>query len=301
MLNFKHLYYFYMIAKTGAVNKAAEQLFLTPQTLSGQLSAFERQLGVNLFNRQGKRLILSDAGRQAMSYASEIFQRGYELEQLLRNRGDEQALVFRVGIADVVPKSLTCELLTPVMQLRERIRIVCREDPLDVLLAELAVARLDMVLADQPLPSGMDIRGCSHRLGESGISFFAAAAISDQLQTDFPACLDGAPLLMPAVESALHSPLLRWLHQQQLYPDIMGEFDDSALMKQFGQAGLGVFPGPGVMAEAICQQYGVTELGSTEALTEAFYLITPERKRPHPASRLVLEAAMQRTFADFKV
>src|SRR3989338_2950656 len=174
MLNFKHLSYFHAVAKAGAVNRAAEKLHLTPQTLSGQLSLFEKRLGIALFRRTGRRLELTDAGRLAMSYADEIFQMGSELEEMLRNRDGERPFLFRVGIADVVPKSIAYRLLAPALALPEPVRMVCREDKFERLLAELSIHHLDMVLADKPLPPGIDVKGYSHRLGECGLTFFAA-------------------------------------------------------------------------------------------------------------------------------
>lgn len=241
MLNFKHLHYFFAVAKAGAVNRAAEKLHLTPQTLSGQLSQFEERLGVSLFRRSGRRLELTDTGRLALSYAEELFQVSAELEEVLRGSQEERAFLFRVGIADVVPKSIAYQLLAPALALPESVHLVCREDRLDRLLAELAIHRLDMVLADRPMPPGMDVKGYSHPLGECGVAFFAAPALVERLNSGFPDCLDGAPLLLPGEDSALRDPLLRWLGRKGARPRIVGEFDDSALMKAFGKAGAGVF------------------------------------------------------------
>lgn len=297
MLNFKHLYYFLTVAKTGAVNRAAEKLHLTPQTLSGQLTLFEKRLGVALFRRTGRRLELTDAGRLALSYADEIFQVGSELEETLRNRHGERPFLFRVGIADVVPKSIGYRLLAPALALPEPVRIVCREDKFERLLAELAIHRLDMVLADRPLPPGMDVKGYSHRLGECGLSFFATPGLATSLTGEFPHLLNGAPLLIPGEDSAVRAPLLRWLNGQDIFPRLVGEFDDGALMKSFGHAGAGVFPAPTVIATELAAQYGLVKLGCTDAIKEQFFLITVERKISHPAARVVSEAAHKGLFA----
>lgn len=296
MLNFKHLHYFHAVAKAGAVNRAAEKLHLTPQTLSGQLTLFEQRLGVVLFRRTGRRLELTDAGRLALSYADEIFQVGGELEEMLRNRHGERPFLFRVGIADVVPKSIAYRLLAPALALPEPAHMVCREDKLERLLAELAIHRLDMVLADMPLPTGVDVKGYSHRLGECGLTFFATPGLAAGLDGEFPRLLNGAPLLIPGEDSAVRAPLLRWLRSQDIYPRIVGEFDDDALMKSFGYAGAGVFPTPTAIAVEVAAQYGVAPLGSTEAVKERFFLITVERKISHPAALAVSEAAHQGLF-----
>jgi LysR family transcriptional activator of nhaA len=298
MLNFKHLYYFFSVAKAGAINRAAEKLNLTPQTLSGQLTLFEKRLGVALFRRTGRRLELTDAGHVAFSYADEIFQVGSELEDALRNRHDERPFLFRVGIADVIPKSIAHRLLAPALALPDPVRMVCREDKFERLLAELAIHRLDMVLADRPMPPGMDVKGYSHRLGECGLTFFAAPGLAAGLSGKFPLLLDGAPLLIPGEDSAVRAPLLRWLSGQDIFPRLVGEFDDGALMKSFGQAGAGIFPAPTAIAGEVAQQNGVIPLGSTQAVKERFFLITAERKISHPAALAVSESAQRGLFAD---
>ncbi len=187
MLNYKHLHYFRTVAKAGAINRAAEKLHLAPQTLSGQISAFEERLGVALFRRSGRRLELTDAGRTALTYADEIFDVGAELEEALQNRSAARAHPFRVGIADVVPKATAYQLLAPALAMPEPVRLTCKEGRLEQLAAELSIHRLDMVLADRPLPSSMDIRGYSHPLGECGIAFLAAPALAQALPAAFPA------------------------------------------------------------------------------------------------------------------
>jgi LysR family transcriptional activator of nhaA len=291
MLNYKHLHYFRTVAKTGAINRAADKLHLTPQTLSGQIGAFEARLGVALFRRSGRRLELTDAGRTALAYADEIFHVGTELEEALRNRAAAPVHPFRVGIADVVPKAIAYQLLAPALALAEPVKLLCREDRLQTLAAELSIHRLDMVLADRPLPSGMDIKGYSHPLGECGIAFLAAKRVARNQRGDFPACLDGAPLLIPGEDSALRVPLLRWLEKQDVAPRIVGEFDDSALMSAFGQAGAGVFPAPLTVAPAVMRQYGVIELGRTVEIRERYFAISVERRLSHPAVVAVSEAA----------
>jgi len=294
MLNYKHLYYFRTVAKAGALNRAAEKLHLTPQTLSGQISTFEERLGVTLFRRSGRRLELTDAGRTALVYADDIFQVGAELEDALQNRLAPRAHPFRVGIADVVPKAIAYQLLAPALALAEPVKLVCREDRLEQLAAELSIHRLDMVLADRPLPATMDIKGYSHPLGECGIAFLAARAIADTLETDFPANLHGVPLLIPGEDSALRVPLLRWLERKGIQPTIVGEFDDSALMSAFGQAGAGVFPVPLTTVQDVMRQYDVSELGRTHEIRERFFAISVERRLSHPAVLAVSEAARQR-------
>jgi len=296
MLNFKHLRYFYTVAKTGAVNRAAEKLNIAPQTLSGQLSQFEERLGVVLFRRAGRRLELTDTGRVVLSYAEELFQVSAELEQTLRDSREERSFPFHVGIADVVPKSIAHQLLVPALVLAEPVRLICREDRLDRLLGELAIHRIDMVLADRPMPPGMDVKGYSHPLGECGVAFFATPDLAARLNGDFPANLHGAPFLLPGEDSALRSPLLHWLERNSVRPRIVGEFDDSALMKTFGKGGAGVFPAPARPGNEVESQYGVVRLGETRELRERFFAISVERKISHPAVLAVSEAARDGMF-----
>lgn len=298
MLNFKHLHYFFTVAKTGAVNRAAEKLHLAPQTLSGQLTQFEQRLGVALFRRVGRRLELTDTGRRALSYAEELFQVSAELEEVLRVGQEQKSVTFRVGIAEAVPKFIAHQLLEPALALPEPVQLICREDRLDRLLAELAIHRLDMVLADRPLPPGMDVKGYSHPLGECGVAFFAAPALAARLVGDFPGCLDGAPLLIPSEDSALRGPLMRWLERKGTRPRIAGEFDDSALMKAFGKAGAGVFTAPIATGREVESQYGVVRLGETRELQERFFAISVERRLSHPAVRAVSEGARGGVFAE---
>ena len=296
MLNYRHLHYFLTVAKSGGITRAGERLHLTPQTLSGQISQFERQLGTPLFRRVGRRMELTESGRLALSYAEEIFQVGAELEERLRGRPEERTVPFRVGIADVVPKSIAYRLLAPAMQLPEPVRLVCREDRLERLLAELAIHRLDMVLADRPMPSNMDIKGYSHPLGQCGVAFLAAPALAAKLSGEFPANLDGAPLLIPGEDSALRAPLMRWLERRNIHPRIVGEFDDSALMKAFGQAGRGVFPAPAASVGEVEGQYRTLKLGQTDDIQERFFAISVERRLTHPAVVAVSEAARRGLF-----
>ena len=294
MLNYKHLHYFRTVAKTGAINKAAEKLHLAPQTLSGQISTFEARLGVTLFRRSGRRLELTDAGRTALTYADEIFHVGAELEEALQKSTTTRVHPFRVGIADVVPKAIAYQLLAPALTLAEPVKLVCKEGRLERLAAELAIHRLDMVLADRPLPSTMDIKGYSHPLGECGIAFLASRAVAQTLEQDFPANLQAAPMLIPGEDSALRVPLLRWFERHGIQPTIVGEFDDSALMSAFGQAGSGIFPVPLTVSQEVIQQYDVIEVGQTLEIRERFFAISVERRLSHPAVVAVSDAARLR-------
>ncbi|WP_339524453.1 transcriptional activator NhaR [Pseudomonas sp. EL_65y_Pfl2_R96] len=298
MLNYRQLHYFWVVAKTGSIVRACEQLNLTPQTISGQISLLEQTYGIELFRRVGRQLELTEAGRQTLPYAEQIFQLGGELELMLRAQPNEQQILFRVGVADVVPKSIVYRLIAPTMELSEPLRITCREDKLERLLADLAIQRLDLVISDSPMPSHLDIRGYSQKLGECGISFFATAELAARYGQDFPRSLHGAPLLIPGPETVVRSRLQRWFAEQQIQPRIVGEFDDSALMQAFGQSGSGIFIGPSVIADEVKRQCSVELIGQTDAVSESFYAISVERKVKHPGIVAITEGARRELFTE---
>ncbi len=291
MINYKHLHYFWVVAKQGGIARASEILHLTPQTISGQINQLEDNLGQALFNRVGRNLELTETGRLALSYADEIFSLGSELEDNLRNLPEDRPLMFKTGIVDVVPKTIAHRRLAPVLELPEPMRLLCRENSIEALLADLALHRVDMVIADGPIPPGIDVRGFNHPLGESGISFMGAPELVDELEGEFPHNLSGAPLLIPSGINRVHDRLLQWLESQRVYPRITGEFDDSALMKVFGQAGVGIFVAPTAIAEEVGKQFGARQIGRTDAVREQFFAISVERRISHPAVAVVTEAA----------
>lgn len=293
-MNLKHLFYFWKTAKEGGVMRAGETLHVTPQTISGQIGQLEDSLGIKLFSRQGRALELTDAGRLALGYADEIFSLGAELEQAIRHYPKGRPATFRVGVSDALPKLLAYRLLEPAVTLGEPLRIVCREGRLERLLTELAVHRLDLVIADTPLPATLDVRAYNHRLAESGMSFVAAPALAARCTKTFPGCLAELPLLVPGEDSSSRQKLMRWLEKVRIRPRIVGEFDDSALMTAFGQAGVGIFPVPTVVEAEIVAAYGVKVLGrSTEARTE-YYAISAERRVTHPCVLAIAESARAR-------
>ncbi|MCU7906482.1 MAG: transcriptional activator NhaR [Candidatus Thiodiazotropha sp. (ex Epidulcina cf. delphinae)] len=296
MVNYKHLHYFWMVAREGSIAKASERLHLTPQTISGQLTLLEEQLGNALFTRVGRNLELTETGRLVLSYAEEIFSLGSELEETLRNLPEKRSLGFRVGVADVVPKSIAYRLLAPALNLPEPVRILCREENLDMLLGELAVHHLDLVIADRPMPPSVSVRAYNHLLGECGISFFAAAEQPEARGGGFPQALNGTPMLLPSENTAVRSGLVSWFDKRRIHPCIVAEFDDSALMKAFGQAGSGVFIAPMVIEAEVKRQYGVRCIGRTDDVVEHFYAISVERKISHPAVVAIMASAREELF-----
>jgi LysR family transcriptional activator of nhaA len=288
-MNLKRLHYFWFVGHAGGVTDAAKQLHLTPQTVSAQIKLLERELGVALFRPAGRGLELTEAGRAALSYADEIIALGDEMSAALRVHADHVLPVFRLGISGVVPKSLAHRLIAPLSRLPEPLRLVCRQGDIDALLAELAVHRLDAVVTDRPMPPGLAIRGHNHKLGESAAAFFAPPRLADG-RAAFPHCLNGAPLLLPGNGAAVRGEIERWLGEVRIFPQVLGEFDDSGLMKAYAQDSGAYFPAPAVLTEEICELYGVREVGRVEGVREVFWLISTERRVRHPAVRAVLDA-----------
>jgi LysR family transcriptional activator of nhaA len=297
-MNYKHLQYFWAVARLGGVVKASEHLHVTPQTVSGQIQLLEAHFGRPLFQKQGRGLVLTETGQLAYSYAKDIFSLGEELDQVVRQpRGTPRPMPLRVGIADAVPKMVAAHLLAPVLQAEQHFRVECHEWKLDSLLAELAVHRLDLVLSDTPLPPSLSVSAYNHRLGGSSVGFYATRAMAGQLADDFPACLEGAPLLAPGSESAMGVRLSQWLGRHRLSPRLLGEFDDSAMVMTLGLQGLGVFTAPMVLDAEVRGQADVVLLGEAPELVESFYVITVERRLSHPGVLAITAAAREGLFA----
>ena len=296
-LNFKHLRYFWTVLRAGSIARASAQLHVTPQSISSQLAELETALGVALFRRVGRGLEVTDIGRRVAGYAEEIFALEDEVLGLIRDHDKRAALPFRVGVADSVAKLLTYRVLEPALHLAEPVRLLCREGPLVSLLGDLSVHRLDMVIADRPMPHDLKVRAFSHLLGKSDVSVFGAPTLVARLKGRFPHCLNGAPLLLPGSTVAIRPPLEDWLDRNDLRPRIMGEFDDSALLKAFGQSGAGLFVAPTAIAAHVCAQHEVRVVGRIEPVVEHLYAISTERKLRHPALVAVSEAAAREVFS----
>ena len=298
-MNFKHLHYFWMAARAGGIVRAGEQLHTTPQTLSGQIKLLEDRLGRKLFRKAGRQLELTDDGRTALKYADEIFALGNELENALRRprSADERVLEFRVGVADSVAKSVAYRLLEPALNLTEPVRMVCHEWKYADLLAELALHRLDLVIANEPLSRRVSVKAFNHELGRTPMSFFAAPALMARLGGPFPRCLDGQPLLVHSATSPVRQQLEAWLVRERLAPRIVGEFDDGALMKAFGREGRGIFLAPTVLEGEVSAQYEVRVVGRSEELVEDFFAISVERRITHPCVAAITQAARSDLFA----
>ena len=260
-----------------------------------RLGDLENSLGVQLFRKAGRGLELTDMGRRIFSYADEIFALGAELLDVAQHQQVKRSTPFRIGISDSVPKSLAYRSLEPVLHLEDSIRLICREGKLASLLSEMSVNQLDLVIADRPMPASLNVRAHNHLLGESKLAIFAAkslieAYIEGNQNVHFPFNLNGAPFLLPGEDFTFQKKLIAWFESKKVYPHIVGEFDDSALVKSFGQAGAGFFVGPMAIADYICRQYEVEKVGQVDTVVEQLYAITTERRLTHPAVIAIVQA-----------
>ncbi len=296
-LNYHHLRYFWAVAQRGNLTRASEELNLTPQTVSTQIKGLEAALGEKLFNRSGRRLVLTEIGQVVYRYADDIFSTGRELLETLRGQTRGRSLRLVVGVVDIMPKLVVHELLKPALRMEEPVRIVCLEAPANQLLAELAIHGLDVVLSDTPITSEVRVRAYNHLLGKCGVTLMAAGGLADACREGFPASLDGAPILLPSNGTVLRRGLDRWFDAEGVHPIVVGEFEDSALIKIFGQAGVGIFAVPSVIEAEVQRQYQVQVVGTAKDVTERFYAISVQRKIRHPAVSAICSAAQTELFA----
>jgi LysR family transcriptional activator of nhaA len=245
--------------------------------------------------------VLTEIGHVAFRYAEEIFSLGRELTDTLKGRTSSRApgrsRRFLVGIADVVPKLIAYRVLEPALRLAEPIRIVCKEDKPDRLLAELALHELDLVLTDAPINPNVKVKAYHHLLGECGVTIFGPPKTVATYKRQFPTSLDGAPFLLPTDNTSLRRGLDQWFEARHIRPTLVGEFEDSALLKVFGQTGIGLFAGPSAIEEEIQRQYGVKAVGRIDEVRERFYAVSVERKLKHPAVVALSETARQELFS----
>ena len=288
-LNYNHLQYFWTVAREGSIAKASQSLHLTPQTISGQLKLLDEAVGAPLFNRVGRRLVLSDVGRTVLDYADEIFAVGAELASVVRSNQLSGPTVLNVGIVNSMPKLIAERIVAPALLSRQPIRVRCHEASLEELLSALSVHKLDIVLSDQAAPDGLGLKAYNHRLGESAMSFFSTRQRARRYRGKFPKTLQDAPMLLPSQNSALRRRLDDWFESHDVSPKIVGEFDDSALLKAFGEAGAGLFAAPTVIETEICRMYRMSVIGRTGDIKERFYAISSERKLRHASVVLITD------------
>ncbi len=296
-LNYHHLLYFWTVAKEGGVSRAAEVLHLAQPTLSSQIKKLEKSIGHKLFERTGRSLTMTETGQVVYRYADEIFGLGRELVDVLNDRTEEGKSRLLVGVQGAIPKLVVYELLRPALESSgDEFQIVCSAGQIGELLGELALHRLDVVIADRPLTPDSSVRAFNHLLGKSGITIYGTSDLSRKYKRGFPQSLDSAPLLLPTQNTSLRRLLEQWFEENQIHPRITHEFEDSAVLKVFGQAGHGLFVTPTAIESEVCRQYSVKIVGRIPEIVERFYAISIERRLKHPAVLMMLQSAREQLF-----
>jgi LysR family transcriptional regulator, transcriptional activator of nhaA len=288
-LNYQHLFYFWSVVKEGSISRACEKLHLAQPTISGQLAVFEQVVGGKLYFKDGRKLVLSDTGRTIFRYAEEIFSLGQELNQTLQGLKSGHGLRLNVGVADALPKLIAYRLLEPALHIPESVQIICHEDKAERLISEIPLHSIDLVLSDIPATPSIGTRVFNHLLGECELAVFGTSTLLERYSSNFPASLNGAPLLMPTQNTALRRSLDQWLHTEGLCPEVKAEIEDSALLKTFASAGVGMFVAPIAIQAEIQRQYSCQLIGVIPSVYERFYAITAQRKLNHPAVMAILE------------
>lgn len=289
--NYKHLYYFWVVAKEGGISRAAEKLDMAVQTVSAQVRELERSLGYALLKPAGRGLVLTDAGHAAMQQADQIFQLGENLSARVRDAASTPTIRLAVGICDALPKLVVRRLLQPVIA-EPNLRLLCQEGEFDDLLGDLALHRLDVVLSDRPAPTNPNIKLYSHAMGSSTMAWYGTAAMVEAASNNFPESLGEVPLLLPTAHTAVRARLDHWFEQRTIRPRVVGEFEDSALLNTFGASGMGVFPAAEWAHDDLLAHYAVQRIGPCEGVTEHFYAIGAEKKVSHPLVQRLLQSAL---------
>ncbi len=295
-LNYHHLLYFWTVARSGSIAKASEELRLASPTISAQISRLEANLGEKLFTRSGKRLVLTETGEIALQYANEIFGLGREFTDTLKGRPTGRPIKLAVGVADVLPKGIAFRIIEPALHLGPMVRVICREDPPDRLLALLAVHQVDLILSDAPIGPGTSVRAYNHSLGDCGVGFYARPRLAKLYRRGFPGSLDDAPLLLPTESSAHRGGLEHWFESRSIRPTVLGEFDDFAMARTFASAGRGILVAPWILDDQMRRQHGLSRIGKTDDVRTRFFAISIERKIKNPAVVAICDSARRELF-----
>lgn len=289
--NYKHLYYFWVVAKEGGMSKAADKLDMAVQTVSAQVRELEKELGCELLKPAGRGLALTEAGTVALQQADQIFQLGEALPSLVRDAASAPGVRLWVGISDGLPKLVVHRLLQPIMS-EPQLRLLCLEGQFNELLGNLALHKLDMVISDRPALSNPNIKLYSHALGASTMAWYGTAELLGKSKLAFPHNLTELPVLLPTAHTAIRDRLDHWFEQQGIRPRVVGEFEDSALLKTFGASGVGVFPAAESVEEELMAHYAVQRLGQCTGVNEHFYAIGTEKKVQHPLVQRLLHPTL---------
>lgn len=292
-LNYQHLLYFWSVVRTGSLTRACEELALAAPTISAQLRTLEERLGEKLLVKSGRTLVPTEVGRLVYSYANEIFGLGQELMEALEQRPSSRPLKLLIGIDDVVPKEIAYRIVEPGLQLKQSVRVICREGTLERLVADLAIHDIDVVLSDSPVTPSLNVRVYSHPLGSCNVYWMATPTLAKTLRRDFPKSLTGVPVLLPTDDTAIRRALDQWLDRQNVRPLLLGEFEDYAMLREFAREGHGFAPVPSVLEASFRRQLGFVRIGLAKGVKAEFYAISADRKIKHPAVAAMTDNARQ--------
>ena len=288
--SYRHLYYFWVVANEGGMAKAAARLGIAVQTISAQVHELEQALGYALLKPAGRGVALTDAGLAAMRQADHIFQLGEELPALVRDAATSPSVRLAVGVSDSLSKLAVHRLMTPVLH-EPRLRLVCHDGEFDDLLADLALHRLDVVLADRPAPANPNLKLYSHRLASSPLAWYAPASLYRAARRGFPHSLAQVPVLLPTAHAVVRARLDLWFEQQGISPRIVGDFEDSALLETFAAGGLGAFAAPELVHAALVARHGVKRVGPCAGVEEHFFAVGTDKKVAHALVQRLLPTA----------
>ncbi len=290
-LNHQHLFYFWVVAKEQSVTLASKKLALSPSTISTQIRTLEEHLGITLFDRTNRSMLLTDMGERVYGYADDIFSLGQEMLDMIDGHLNNKLLKLRIGLSDSMPKLVALKLIEPALKIDKPVQLVCREDRADSLLAELAAHRIDVILQDAPTSASTPIRAFNHLLGETSINLFGAPELLEKYPISSPRDLQNAPILLPPTHTALRNSIDTWFNTYDVRPKLVGEFEDSALMKTFGQQGIGFFPAPAFISKEIQAQYHVKDVLSFDGVIEQFYAVSLEQRLEHIGVQVLASSA----------
>ena len=286
--NYRHLYYFWVVAKEGSMSKAAERLDMAIQTISAQVHELEKSLGYLLFKPAGRGIALTESGFAALEIADQVFSIGEKLPEAVRDAAKSPKTKITVGVSDSLPKLITRQLLEPILKHKD-VQLIAHEGEFEKLLADLALHRLDIILADRPAPNNKNLNVYSEELTKTSIAWFGPKQLLKKSKKDFPQCLAELPILLPTSQSTVRLLIDQWFSKLSITPNIVGEFEDSALLKTFAASGLGVFPAGKLIQKDLKETYGIELFGDCDDIYEYFYAIRSEKKIQHPLVQAIIK------------
>jgi LysR family transcriptional activator of nhaA len=287
LYNYRHLYYFWVVAKEGSMSRAAERLNIAIQTISAQVHELEKSLGYLLFKPAGRGITLTESGFAALEIADQIFLLGEQLPEAVREAASSRKIKITVGVSDGLSKLMTRKLLAPILE-KSGVQLIAHEGEFEDLLGDLALHRLDVVLADRPAPANKNLHVYSEELIKSSIAWFGPKKLLKQSKKPFPECLNELPILLPTTHSKVRHLIDQWFTENGINPNITGEFEDSALLKTFAASGLGVFPAGEGIRKDLQEIYHIEMIGKCEHVYEYFYAIRSEKKIQHPLVEAII-------------